>query len=491
MADVAIFHRADSSDPAPLAGIRSRLADARLRARIDLLIEGLAWSLAVGLGVACAAYLLQWIGGTLDPASPWRNSLLLGLAAFGASSLAAAVRALAFPPGEAMLARRADRLFAFDERLSTALEIDGARSGGWAATLRTAALAEAGQRASAIDPKILSPLKAPSALWAVLALALALAALTLVPPPSFMELQGDVPTVPTVAQREETAANLRQIAETIRAELSRPDGYRAAIARTLDDAAGQYLAGTTTHAELTEQLTQLLDHARRLDSAPGMPALNAASAAEIPKLIEAALNAHLEQLAQPQTAPAEDRLPAPGTQPGGEAEAGNGEGNATNPDGVKAMDAAAPQTANSSAFPEAIPGTTDYEDGLAGLPLDFKFENTVQFAAVPAGGAAEAGKGDGDAIGRGVMPLGGEALAGRDAFSLLEAMALPLEAGETGRRIRIEVDPQAMAATPGIAPAAGAWRSTPAEAVSRQAIGPEDRAIVARYFTHDEAIPAP
>ncbi len=489
MADVAIFDRADTSDPAPLAGIRSRLADARLRARIDLLLEGLAWSLAAGLGVACAAYLLQRLGGTLAPANPWRAALSLGLAAFGASALAAAARALAFPPAEATLARRADRLFAFDERLSTALEIDAARTSGWAATLRTAALAEAGQRASAIDPKRLSPLKAPAALWAVLALALALAALILVPQPLSVGTQGVVALEPTGQQREETAANLRQIADTIRAEAARPDGYRAAIARTLEDAAGEYLAGTTTFGELTQQLYQLLDHAQRLDPAERMPTATVAPAADIPRLIEAALNAHLDQLAEPQSAAAE-RLPEPGTTASAEVGPGGGEGgDVNNPDGVNPTPA--PPTDAAYAAEMARLSTADYDedDGLAGLPSDFKFENTRPIAAVPVGGAAEAGKGEGDAIGRGVMPLAGDALAGRDAFNLLEAMALPLETGEAGRRIRIDVEPQALPGTPGIAPAAGQWRGTAAEAVSRHAIGPEDRAIVARYFTHDEAAP--
>jgi hypothetical protein len=297
---------------------------------------------------------------------------------------------------------------------------------------------------------------------------------------------------PTLAQREETATSLREIAQTIRQETaSRPDGYRAAIARTLEAAAESYTAGTVTHGELARQLGQLLDHARRLDSAAGVAP---AAAADIPRLIQSALDAHLEQLAQPPTPSADAGGPDPqaaDTTPAA------GDGNSTMPKTgeVHAMNAGPPQAASATGDPAANLGSTDYDEGVFTPPPNFSEEQyqLQQFAGVPFGGADNAGKGEGDAAGRGVMPLAGEALAGVDPFAAREAIALPLESGDSGRRIRIEVEPEAQpSAPPALPPSApGTWRYGTTEAVSRQLLGPEARAIVSRYFGRDAGPPAP
>ena len=55
-----------------------------------------------------------------------------------------------------------------------------------------------------------------------------------------------------------------------------------------------------------------------------------------------------------------------------EAQPGNGEGNSTNPDGLKPADPTAPRSSGASANPAAIPDTSNYDDddGLAGLPQE-------------------------------------------------------------------------------------------------------------------------
>ena len=486
MADVAIIDGAKSPAPAPLAGVRARLADARNRARLDLLIEGLAWSLVVGLGVACAALVVQRLTGKIDPAAPWLLPVAAGTVALALAAGVALLRAVVFSPTLSLLAQRADSVFGFDERLSTAMEISGrAPVAGWARTLTVAALAEAGERAALLDPRRLTPLRTPTVLWAMPALVLLLAVVALVP----LRPAGLVPASaasgqPTGEQRLETAANLREIAQSIRQELAaRPDAYRAAIARTLEAAAENYVAGTATHGELARQLTQLIDHAQRVDTADGAAL---AAAADIPKLIEAALSAHMDQLAQP---PSPDAfLPEQGVAADGQPQAGNGEANPADAGEVRAIDAGPLRTADVSAYPAPIADTSNYDEGIFTPPPNYHVEEypMLQFAGVPYGGADNAGKGEGDAVGRGIMPLGGEALAGIDAFGRTESIALPLENGDTGRRIRIEVEPQAMPSAAGLAPAApGTWRYAPTEAISRQQLGPEDRAMVGRYFGHD------
>lgn len=471
-----------------MAGIRARLADARLRRRLDILLEGLAWSAAIGLGVLCATYLVTRLGTGLDRTYPWRAPMLFGSVAFGIAALAAAVRAIAFPPSDTVLARRADRLFLLDERVSTALEIEPSRAVGWAATLRAATLTEAGSRAAAIDTRQLAPFRAPTVLWAVAVLGLIVGGLTLVPLPSLLDAPSRAVTIePTQQQREETSTNLHQIAQEIREETAPRDGYRDAIARTLDDAANQYAAGAVTHGELAEQLNQLLDHARRLDS-PGGAAPS--GSVDIPQMIEDALQAHLDQRQPDAEALAEEPLPDAGNGEQPPAEPGDVTTPGTNTGEVRAMDPSIPRPAFMNDGVD-IYATMDYEDGDYEPARDSRQSSASaeQFAATPVGGASNAGKGEGDAAGQGVVPLGGEALLGQDAFALLEAMALPIESGESGRRIRIEVDPTATASTPAAAPAAGAWQATPAEVIDRHPLGPEDRAIVARYFAHDETAP--
>ncbi|MCC6981942.1 MAG: hypothetical protein IT535_01610 [Bauldia sp.] len=485
MADYAIPERADYPALAPLAGVRTRLAEARRRARLDLLAEGIVWSAVVGLGVACAALLFARFGGSVGSAGPLALAALAGSTAFALAAAAAVRRAVLFPPSLASLARRADSVFGLDERLSTAIELDRKAGGaGWVRTLGAAAIAEAGEQAALVDPRRLAPLRAPRLLWAVPALVLALAVMALAPIRQEAGTAGGiVASEPTLAQRQEIAANLREIAQTIRQDLaSRPDGYRTAIARTLEASAENYAAGSATHGELAQQLGALLDHARRLDSAEGVAP---AASADVPRLIEAALSAHLEQLARPPSPSTDGRVPEAGAAAEGPPQPGDGEGNAPDSGEVNAMNAGPPREASATGYAAAIPDASDYDEGVFTPPPNFSEQQyqLQQFAGVPVGGAANAGKGEGDAAGQGVMPLAGEALAGMDAFGREETVALPLESGDSGRRIRIEVEPQAMPSAAGVAPAApGTWRYVAAEAVSRQALGPEDRAIVSRYF---------
>ena len=92
------------------------------------------------------------------------------------------------------------------------------------------------------------------------------------------------------------------------------------------------------------------------------------------------------------------------------------------------------------------------------------------------------GKGDGDRAGDGTRPLGhGDAAAveltpGAD-------MLLP-EAANDGRRIRIELTPEAQlsgVAAPS-ADAGGAWHRIPEQPVERPALDAENRKVVGRYF---------
>jgi hypothetical protein len=105
-------------------------------------------------------------------------------------------------------------------------------------------------------------------------------------------------------------------------------------------------------------------------------------------------------------------------------------------------------------------------------------------AAVQAvGAAADAGAGEGDRAGNGTRPLGNDVPTRTDLATGAD-MLLPDFVGNDGRRIRIELTPQA-AVSDVAPPAAGGdrnWRHAGEEPVARSTFDAGDRKVVGRYF---------
>ena len=103
-------------------------------------------------------------------------------------------------------------------------------------------------------------------------------------------------------------------------------------------------------------------------------------------------------------------------------------------------------------------------------------------AAAAAGAAADAGKGAGDRAGDGTRPLGQSDAAAVELTPGAD-MLLP-EAANDGRRIRIELTPEAQLSgvAPPAATAGGAWHRIPEQPVERPALDAENRKVVGRYF---------
>jgi len=107
-------------------------------------------------------------------------------------------------------------------------------------------------------------------------------------------------------------------------------------------------------------------------------------------------------------------------------------------------------------------------------------------AAVQSVGAArDAGRGEGDRAGDGTRPLGNGGLTTMTELTPGGELLLPDQAANDGRRIRLELPPDA--ALSGVAPppagTAADWKRGQEQVIDRPALAAEDRKVVGRYFT--------
>jgi hypothetical protein len=173
---------------------------------------------------------------------PLLDHLVLCVTAFACALGLAVFLTFLLTPDLPALARVADRTFALQERLSTALDVAAKlRSDSAVDPVRAALLADAEQRAGAIDPRELVRLRLPHAVWAVPALIAAAILLQVVPPDAFGRTAPGSSTARDVSddgplsrqQAADTAANLRRIAEILQQDATqRSDPYLRTIARS-------------------------------------------------------------------------------------------------------------------------------------------------------------------------------------------------------------------------------------------------------------------
>ncbi len=261
-----------------LPTLRACLKAARMRTRIRSMLRGAVFSLVAALALLCG---LEISGLYFEMAAPAGSLALLSehplsCLAFGAAALACAFALATFlaffrTPDAAVLARKADRALALQERLSTALEVDKSLSpDAVLGPVPSALLADAERHAAMIDPRQIVRLDLPRAIWAVPGLIAAALLIQLVPPDALAVARGSIAGAErdqagfTGQQGAEAAANLRRIAELLGKDAQeRSDPYLRTIARTLERLSADADRPSVDRHTLAGALEQLLAHARR------------------------------------------------------------------------------------------------------------------------------------------------------------------------------------------------------------------------------------
>jgi hypothetical protein len=438
-----------------------------------------------------------WLAGWRP--SPVPEHALLAAATGVMAFVLSPVIVLLQRPGIAALARAADRRFALDECMSTALEVASSPSRPTGVVVQ-ALLRSAGERTATVDPKLLVPFGLPPLVAGIPVLMLIAALLVYSPPPPLLQ---DVYTAmrsvgqqrPSL-QREvqlETAANLRAIAAILKQDgEARADPAIQAIARTLDQLGAEAEANIGLAGEaLTQELDRLMALANeayaRVGEAPAGPR-------NLSRLI-AGLN---EQAKNRSTGPKGNDVKK--AQPGQARDDVPPEGNPltavlTNRDFAGMddyRDMVAPGTALGDPATNRPGGGDGVADAGGGAPDEYDDMLLADMVAAQAAAAGRGGKliggadgaAPGDFAGIGTQGLFGRPGAAGGAYDLLGEMLLQNPGLGNGRRIRFDLAPDTALRAPAmtVAGAPGAWRTTAEAEVTRAELPTSARDIVSRYF---------
>jgi hypothetical protein len=483
-----------------LPTLRACLKAVRVRTRIKSMLRGTVFSLVAALALLCG---LEISGLYFEMAAPAGSLALLSAHPLSHLAFSAVAFACVFAlatlltfvrtPDAAVLARKADRALALQERLSTALEVDKSLPPDAAlGPVPSALLADAERHAATIDPRQIVRLDLPRVIWAVPGLIAAALLIQLVPPDALAVSRGSIAGPAREAgftdrQRVEAGANLRRIAELLgRDAQERSDPYLRTIGQTLQRLSAD--AERVDRRALAGALEQLLAHARRAYGQTSGAAREQASR-DVVQQLQTALDDITGNRQATTTAAPPEAASRDGTGNVAAAERGQA-GRPVQPSEHKTASVGTPP-------PRAVPGQqTTLDDLLKDLddydPVDPRVEKERAFAdqqrraraaSQSAGAAKDAGQGDGDRAGDGTRPLGNAAAAAIELTPGVE-MLLPDQLATNGGRIRIELPPE-VAVTPVAPPTAGTggeWQRAREQTIARAMPGPEDRKVIGRYF---------
>jgi hypothetical protein len=483
-----------------LPALRACLHAARRRWRIGALVTCAIWSTVAALMLTClqsaTAFLQQ--GAAITGFLALRSGSILE-AALGMFVVAFLVGCLVLcrrTPSLENFARIADHKLALRERLSTALDVDARVPPDARLDLvRSALLADVEGRAPDIDPRAIVKLGVPRAVWLLPTLAIIAALLHLVPIDAFASRNPMADSRENNALSKDAAenaiVNLRRIADLLNQDADqRADPYLRTIARALERLETEVEQASLDRHQLADALDRLLAHSRQAYAQNGKSGRGEVGAEAVDLLAAA----HDDIAVSP------DRPPAP-----------------HQPDNAGAIAAAAAEQAARGATPPAsspprprqarpgatvapplsngAPERTDAQkdgDEYGDLETDLRTQKERAFAeqqrrmraAVQAvGAAADAGAGEGDRAGNGTRPLGDDVPTRTDLAPEAD-MLLPDQAGNNGRRIRIELTPHTELSDVA-PPSAGSdrnWRHIGEQPVARSAFDAEGRKAVGRYF---------
>ncbi len=490
-------------DPSDLAAVTMRLELARRRALRATLLAGLIWS---GLAAALVLLVLEgvrvlapqaWSSAGL-PAIAFRPAALAAAAVFVAGAAVALVVASLRTPDIAAMARIAEQRFTLQERLSTALEARARVGAHPPPTVVRALLRDAAGQSGAIDPRRLIAMRIPRAAWLFPAVIALLAVVEFAPPAPLTVSVARTDAVPEafldLSEQTAIADLLMAVANQInRDERFRDDPMAGALARTLTSL-GDTLRATPgmERAALSARLQELL---RQAETTMGTGGLQVADAGPSPlEALAAAVRGIDTSRFQPQSelalAPDAAR-PSPDGGPAADlaqrqAAAGGNDGSPDQPAGDSPADPRAGTPAAGLADAGAAPDAPfDYYEAAQLAAEQEPAEPPAEMAGEVAGAADNAGRGESQLAGRGTQPLGDEAPWEAATVALGEELLLAYDRPDEGRRIRLELPPEARLATlagDNLPPSADGHRPTAEAEVNHAAVAADRRDIVRRYF---------
>ena len=421
---------------------------------------------------------------------------------------ALAIFATAFAVGSLLLwlrtpdlgnfARSADQKLALRERLSTALEVDE-RTPPDAPfdPIRSALLADVERSALGVDPSAIVRLGAPRAIWLLPALGLVAVLLHLAPVDAFASRSPVADARPNNAlskdAAENTIANLRRAADLLNQDAEqRGDRYLRTIARALERLETEVEHASLDRRQLADALDRLLAHSQQAYAQKGKGDRGEVN----PRAVDL-LRAARDDIAglTPDRPPVPRQADNAGAAPAAATEQADSAATPPASSPSRAPRQARPGTAVAQPPANGTPAQVDAQkdgDEYGDLEADPRTQKERAFAeqrrriraaAQAAGATADAGAGEGDRAGNGTRPLGNGEPTRTDLAPGAD-MLLPDQAGNDGRRIRIELTPQT-ALSDVAPPAAGGdrnWRRVEEQPVARSVYDAEDRKVVGRYF---------
>ena len=488
-----------------LPTLRARLKAAQARARAAAMLRGIVFSAVAALFLLCGLELFSLYSGAavsgplaLPFAQPL-SLLWLCLTVFAGGLALAGVLTFLLIPDVTTLARAAERRFGLQERLSTALEVEADTQPHAARDpVRAALLADAERHAAAIDPRQIVRVQLPRSGWAIPVLVVATVLLQLVPPDAvgLAALRGSS----SVAARDDAdlsgqqaadvAANLRRIAELLGKDADdRSDQYLRSIARTLERLSLDVQGAAIDQRLLTGKLQNLVTHARQAYG-QGSNVTQRAAPRDVVQQLQAALDdiaGNREVAAGSPHAGADEPRPDSGPAPQERARR-PAQPLERKTAGPQTTLVTAPQGQRAAGWDAALKDLDDYDLNDPRIERERAFaeqQRRARTEAQSAGAAKDAGAGEGDRAGEGTRQLGNGSTAVTELSPGAE-MLLPDQTAGNGRRIRIELAPEAglsKVAPPPAGNSSGAWQRGAEQTVEREALAPADRKVVGRYFT--------
>lgn len=249
--------------------VHARLHRALSRLRRQAIIDAALIGATVGAaGFLVATLERRWIGSGVLPGADWQGDLLMGAALAVVSALGYGSWRFSRIPDIGGLARRADRQFGLDERLSTVIDLADAPPEG--AVLRRALLADARRHLPRVIPETLAPFRLTPAAFVLPVLVVLGSAVVVLQPLSQIvpEVAQATETPIEDTEREAVAADVTRVADLMREQADlRDDPYMEAVARTLDAFAQRLTQDATlTRSEAVTTLSALSEEARMAGS---------------------------------------------------------------------------------------------------------------------------------------------------------------------------------------------------------------------------------
>lgn len=494
-----------------MAELVVRIGRARRRASLNSVLRAGLVAVAAGL----AAFSFMRLGNILFGMPQTVSATAIGSLALALLLFAGGVCVVLLRPRSTeALARKADRQFGLEERVSTVLALSSIRPN----VVERALIADIGRRANRVDPDQLVPFRLIG--LSVTAAALAACAIVL----SQIDAEGASTSADTVALSEsspltaqegdEIGDELRRVAALVQADADRQaDPYLAATARGLAQLAEDVGAGVANdRAALADQIDQLRDHAA---AAYQLAQANTAEAGANRGEVEESLRAVTTDARSPTAGNALSAMPTDAL-PAVNGEDGGLEGLLPDTGAAAANEAPpAPGSAPEPIIAERDPAAIDPDRMVQEDICNAEYEicetenvrlaaeagnqqraldqagatpNAVQRAEAPGGmllgPANEADRGDAALAGEGTRPLGNDGGEDADGFAAAGEMLLPDRGEGNGNYITLNA-PTPLGAGQDIEGAPGgavAWQAMQERAIGRALLATSQRDVVARYF---------